>query len=100
MRINQILLTLVMLLSFGSMSATADDLSGMLDPEQGVTVNVNEADAMTIAAVLKGVGLSRAQAIVEYREKNGKFFSAEELTSVRGIGKTTVQKNAGKIAVK
>ena len=49
---------------------------------------------------MNGVGLNRAQAIVEHREKNGKFFSAEELTAVRGIGKSTVKKNAGKIAVK
>ena len=64
-----------------------------------VTVNINQADAETLASVLNGVGISRAEAIVAYREKNGKFYSAEELSSVRGIGMTTVAKNEGRIVV-
>ncbi|MBT7370454.1 MAG: hypothetical protein HN816_07390, partial [Gammaproteobacteria bacterium] len=58
-----------------------------------VTVNVNEADAEAIASTLVGVGLSRAQAIVDYRDEHGRFYSAEELTAVKGIGQTTVEKN-------
>ncbi len=64
-----------------------------------VTVNINQADAETLASVLTGVGISRAEAIVAYREKNGKFYSAEELSSVRGIGLTTVAKNEDRIVV-
>ena len=64
-----------------------------------VIVNVNQADAETLASVLTGVGISRAQAIIAYRKKNGKFFSAEELSAVRGIGKSTIEKNAGRIVV-
>lgn len=64
-----------------------------------VTVNINQADAQTLASVLNGVGISRAEAIVAYREKNGKFYSAEELTSVRGIGVSTVAKNEDRIVV-
>lgn len=41
------------------------------------TVNINEADAEKLAEVLDGIGLSRAEAIVQYREKNGRFYSAE-----------------------
>ena len=63
------------------------------------TVNINEADAETLASVLEGVGLQRAQAIVLYRQQNGKFYSAEELTAVRGIGESTVLKNEKKIRV-
>ncbi len=65
-----------------------------------VTVNINQADAETLASILTGVGISRAQAIIAYREKNGKFFSAEELSAVRGIGKSTIKKNEGRIVVK
>ena len=36
-------------------------------------VNVNTASAEQIAEALNGVGLSRAMAIVEYRDSNGKF---------------------------
>ena len=64
------------------------------------TVNINEAEAKTLSTVLDGVGLTRAQAIVLYRSKNGKFYSAEELTAVKGIGKGTVTRNASKIVVK
>jgi competence protein ComEA len=49
-------------------------------------VNINSADAATIARELKGVGLSKAEAIVEYRQKHGPFRSADELAQVRGIG--------------
>lgn len=64
------------------------------------TVNVNRADAQTIADVLKGVGLSRAQAIVEYREQNGEFRDAYELANIKGIGERTVEQNEAKIRLK
>ncbi|MEE8235965.1 MAG: helix-hairpin-helix domain-containing protein, partial [Gammaproteobacteria bacterium] len=49
-------------------------------------VNINSADAETIAAELDGVGVSKAQAIVAYREQNGAFASPEEVLNVKGIG--------------
>lgn len=60
-------------------------------------VNVNEADAETIAAELKGVGLSKARAIVEYRKKHGPFRSADDLSLVKGIGERTVDMNRSDI---
>ena len=62
-------------------------------------VNVNTADAETISTELKGVGLSKAQAIVEYREKHGPFKSAEDLSLVKGIGERTVEINRADILV-
>jgi len=56
-------------------------------------VNVNTADAETLSAELKGVGLAKAQAIVEYRKQNGPFKSAEDLAAVKGIGLRTVEIN-------
>ena len=77
------------------------DTASQAEPGQlEVTVNINQADAETLASVLNGVGISRAEAIVAYREKNGKFYSAEELSAVRGIGKRTVEKNESRIVVK
>ncbi len=64
------------------------------------SVNVNRADAQTIADVLKGVGLSRARAIVEYREQNGDFRDAYELANIKGIGERTVEQNEAKIRLK
>lgn len=62
-------------------------------------VNVNTADAETISAELKGVGLSKARAIVEYREKHGPFRSADDLSLVKGIGDRTVELNRSDIQV-
>ena len=62
-------------------------------------VNVNTADAETIARVLTGVGLKKAQAIVEHRERNGRFDTPADLTKVKGIGESTVQRNADKILI-
>lgn len=87
----------MLVLSLGN-AALADDMG--TDSEQGqVTVNINSASAEAIANGLTGVGLSRANAIVAYRDNYGPFYSAEELSAVRGIGMTTIEKNAGKIVV-
>ena len=62
-------------------------------------VNINTADAETIASTLKGIGLKKAQAIVEYRENFGPFHDVEELLEVKGIGKSTLEKNVNKMLV-
>ena len=62
-------------------------------------VDVNTADAETISAELKGVGLAKARAIVEYRKKHGPFRRADDLTLVKGIGERTVEINRSAIKV-
>lgn len=62
-------------------------------------VNINTADAATISAELNGIGLSKAEAIVEYRKKHGPFKSADDLSLVKGIGEKTVEKNRHDIRV-
>ena len=61
---------------------------GLADP-----VNINTADAATLARELKGVGEARARAIVEHRSQHGPFRSADELVLVRGIGQKVVDQN-------
>jgi competence protein ComEA len=56
-------------------------------------VDINKADASTIAKELNGIGLSRAQAIVAYREKNGAFKSTDDLRKIKGIGAKTLERN-------
>ena len=63
-------------------------------------VNINTADAAQIAAALNGVGLSKAQAIVDYREAYGQFSQANEIVFVRGIGESTYENNKSDILVK
>ncbi|RAH38069.1 ComEA family DNA-binding protein [Halomonas sp. SL1] len=53
-------------------------------------IDVNTAD-VTLLAELPGIGETRAAAIVEYREANGPFESADDLSRVSGIGEMTVQ---------
>lgn len=62
-------------------------------------VDINKADAATIAKELQGVGLNKAQAIVAYREKNGSFKSADDLRKVKGIGTKTLDRNRVNIRV-
>jgi competence protein ComEA len=60
-------------------------------------VNVNTADASAIAKELDGIGPAKAQAIVEYRQKNGPFRTAEDLLKVDGIGERVLEQNRGNI---
>ena len=87
----------VLLLCLGNFTL-ANDLSGQ-PGDDVMTVNVNEADAASIANTLVGIGISRAQAIVDYREQYGRFYSAEELTAVKGIGQSTVERNLSRISI-
>jgi len=57
------------------------------------TVDINTAGVELLAAELHGVGEKKAAEIVKYREQNGPFKSIEELTKVKGIGDTILEKN-------
>ncbi len=48
-------------------------------------VNINSASAIELETV-KGIGSSRAKAIVDHRDKNGPFKSVDDLKNVKGIG--------------
>jgi len=56
-------------------------------------VDVNTADAKTLAKELDGIGMAKAQAIVEHRKANGPFKSPEDLARVKGVGQKTVEQN-------
>ena len=101
MRLPTVLATLaaLLLLGFGSVASAKELKDGMMSTDT-ITVNVNEADAATMANVLVGIGFSRAQAIVEYRDQHGPFYNAEELTAVKGIGQSTIEKNLSRITLK
>ena len=63
-------------------------------------VNINTASATEIADALNGIGLSKAQAIVDYREAYGPFNRPDEIVFVRGIGGSTLENNKSDILVK
>ncbi|HQW63081.1 MAG TPA: ComEA family DNA-binding protein [Pseudomonadota bacterium] len=62
-------------------------------------VNINTADASAIASGLNGIGPSKAEAIVAWREANGGFKSVEQLAQVKGVGLRTVEKNRDRISI-
>ena len=64
-----------------------------------ITVNINKADAKELAAVLHNIGETKAEAIVKYRDEHGSFSSKEQLSNVKGIGASTVKKNAALITL-
>jgi competence protein ComEA len=84
--IRSMLLFLVIL-----MTATAAVLA---DP-----VDINSADAETLASSIDGVGTRKAIAIVKYRDTNGPFSSVDDLANVQGIGMKTIDRNRDKLTV-
>ncbi len=62
-------------------------------------VDINTADADTLVKTLKGVGPSKAAAIIEYRELNGPFGSVDELVNVKGIGQKLLEENRQEMMV-
>lgn len=62
-------------------------------------VNINQADAATLAERLNGIGIKKAEAIVSYREQNGPFKSVDDLLNVSGIGDATLEKNRNLISL-
>ncbi|MFB3090857.1 MAG: ComEA family DNA-binding protein, partial [Gammaproteobacteria bacterium] len=63
------------------------------------TVNINTADKESLMTSIKGVGETRAEAIIAYREQNGPFKSIEELAEVRGIGASIVEANMDNLSI-
>lgn len=61
-------------------------------------VNINTAD-LTELQKLSGIGASKAQAIIDYREENGNFKTTTELTNVSGIGEKTLEKLEDEITI-
>jgi len=62
-------------------------------------VDINTANAMTISKSLKGIGIKKAEAIVAYRDKHGKFKSVDDLAKVKGIGKKTIAMNKANLSI-
>jgi competence protein ComEA len=61
-------------------------------------VNINTADAAALQQI-NGIGASKAQAIIEYRTKNGPFATTDDLTKVPGIGEKSLVRLKPQITV-
>lgn len=84
------MLSLVLVVSFSLCAQEHDNENPALDfyEEQ---VRINEADAETIARTLDCVGITRAEATVDFREIYGDFSSLEDLQPVKGVGEVTLR---------
>ena len=63
---------------------------------QGDKISLNQANLQQLQT-LNGVGEKKAQAIVEYRQKNGGFKTVDELVNVKGIGPKLLEKNKARL---
>lgn len=61
-------------------------------------ININTADLLALDS-LPGIGPSKAQAIIDYRNQKGSFKSINDLNNVKGIGDATLQKLKSKITI-
>ncbi|RMG59850.1 MAG: helix-hairpin-helix domain-containing protein [Gammaproteobacteria bacterium] len=87
-KLHHLLLVLLLLLANPAVSGGSD-----------TPVDINTADAETLARVMQGVGPKKAEAIVRYREAHGPFHNVYELVRVKGIGKKTVKRNFDRLRV-
>ena len=76
----------------GKMAAGAALLSGVIGGFHALAVDINAASQDSLQSI-KGVGPTRAKAIVDERDKNGRYQDSEDLSRrVRGIGEKTIHK--------
>ncbi|WP_339722925.1 helix-hairpin-helix domain-containing protein [uncultured Paraglaciecola sp.] len=76
--------------------ALADTAKSKMSQKQMTQVDLNTATLEQLVT-LPGVGKKKAAAIIEYRTKNGKFKSVDELVNVKGVGKKMLEKLKGQV---
>ena len=64
-----------------------------------VPININRATEAELT-LLRGIGSSKAQAIILYREMFGDFKTVEDLAKVKGIGPKTIENNRTRLQVR
>ncbi len=62
-------------------------------------LDINSATAEQLVAVMNGIGVKKAQAIIEYRNEYGDFSKIDDLIFVRGIGPSILEKNREMLSV-
>lgn len=66
---------------------------------QKPALDLNKADAATLQRELSGIGKTKAEAIVAYRDEHGDFASVDELLEIKGVGKALLERNREKLTV-
>ena len=71
---------------------------GLIYAQEKMQIDINTADAATLMT-LNGIGKSRAQAIMQYRQEHGRFKTIEDLKGVSGIANRVFEAIKEKITV-
>lgn len=87
--LRKFVLLLVLALAVSNPAMAKESPKSEKSQYKSTIVNINKANASALSAYLAGIGPVKAQAIVNYRRKNGKFTSAKDLLKVEGIGEAT-----------
>ena len=74
------------------------ELTGKSGVVMSSKININTASIEQLQQ-LNGVGLKKAQAIIDYRSQHGKFKSIDELINVKGFGPKLFEKNKALIRI-
>ncbi len=79
-------------------AVTEDETKGTKDNKGNTKVNINTADAVQLMT-LPGIGQSKANSIIEYRNANGAFKTIEDLMKIPGIKEGSFRQISDKITV-
>ncbi|AEP87438.1 helix-hairpin-helix domain-containing protein [Bacillus spizizenii] len=93
--------TVVYIPKRGEETAVQQGVGGAIqsDGGKGALVNINTATLEQLQGI-SGVGPSKAEAIIAYREENGRYQTIEDITKVSGIGEKSFEKIKSSITVK
>ncbi len=83
---------LVSIVPLAAQAGPAEKPAAAKSMQQHGKINVNTA-SVDMLAQLNGIGAAKAQAIIEYRDKFGRFQTLEDLLAVEGVGQATLAKN-------
>ncbi|MDP2028286.1 MAG: helix-hairpin-helix domain-containing protein [Thiobacillus sp.] len=73
-------------------------VAGLMALPAFAALNINTATQSELEAV-KGLGPTKAQSIIAYRDANGNFKSVDDLDKVKGFGKASIDKLKGELTV-
>lgn len=95
--------SIAILLSLSTVVTHAKDVSAVSAVkadvvQQQALVNLNKSTFEQLLS-LKGIGHTKAQAIISYRQQFGDFRSIDELTKVSGIGEKIVNANKLRLSI-
>ncbi|WP_025738745.1 ComEA family DNA-binding protein [Salinivibrio socompensis] len=96
--LSSILVVLALVTAPTAWSASQETSQGSEQVET-LSVNINTASVQILSEQLTGIGPAKAKAIVDHRQKHGKFASPDDLVTVKGIGASTLDKNRDRIKV-